>query len=117
MSFRDPFADIPQLDVHSTYQAWQSGDAHLVDVREPSEWELGHVEGIHWIPLGQLSHRWRELDPEKRWICVCRRGNRSNYAAAVLRQAGFDASNMAGGMLHWKANGLPITDPGIIEEH
>lgn len=117
MSFMDSFTNVPELDVQSAYQAWQNGEVMLVDVRELSEWDLGHVDGIAWIPLGQLPYRWKELDAEKKWVCVCRMGNRSYYAAALLRQAGLDASNMAGGMLDWKAEGLPITDPGIVEEH
>ena len=67
--------------------------------------------------MGQLPWKWRQLDPDKKWVCVCRSGNRSNYAAAMLRQAGIDAANLAGGMLDWKAQGLPITPPGIVERH
>lgn len=109
--------DVPQVDVASAHEAMRKGEAELVDVREPSEWELGHIEGISWIPMGQLPMRWRELDPGKKWICVCRSGNRSNYAALLLRQAGLDASNMAGGMLDWKDRSLPVTPPGIVERH
>jgi rhodanese-related sulfurtransferase len=89
----------------------------MVDVREEDEWNLGHIEGIKWIPLGELPRRWSELDPDKKLVCVCRSGNRSNYAAAMLRQAGIDASNMSGGMLQWKQEKLPVTPPGIIESH
>jgi rhodanese-related sulfurtransferase len=95
----------------------QKGEALLVDVREQDEWDRGHIEGIAFIPLSQLHLRWRELDSDKHWICVCRSGNRSNYAAAMLRQAGVDASNLAGGMLDWQAEKLPITPPGIVDRH
>ena len=114
---RDPFADVPQIDPRATQEAWESGQVELVDVREEREWDLGHIEGIKWIPLGQLPNRWRELDPAKKLVCVCRSGNRSNYAAAMLRQAGIDAANMSGGMLEWKHEKLPVTHPGIIESH
>ena len=108
-------ADVPQVDAKMSHEEWQRGEVGLVDVREPHEWHLGHIEGIEWIPMGQLQRRWRELAPEKRWICVCRSGNRSNYAALMLRQVGIDAANMAGGMLDWKAHNLPITPPGIVD--
>ena len=108
-------ARVPQVDAQNAYDRWTKGEVRLVDVREPSEWHRGHVEGIEWIPMAQLPMRWRELDPESEWICVCRSGSRSNYAAAMLRQAGIDASNMAGGMLDWKARHLPMTSPGIVE--
>ncbi len=89
----------------------------MIDVREPSEWDFGHIDGVKLVPMGELSRRWREFDPAKPLICVCRTGARSNYAAAMLRQAGIDASNLRGGMLAWKKDRLPITDPGIVEEH
>ena len=52
-----------------------------------------------------------------KWVCVCRSGSRSEYATALLRQAGLDIANMAGGMLDWQVNKLPITAPGIVESH
>ena len=116
-SNRDPFGDVPQIDPTTAKELWESGDADVLDVREEDEWNLGHIEGVKWIPLGQLQFRWRELDPERKLVCVCRMGSRSQYAAALLRQAGIDASNMEGGMLYWKAEGLPITEPGIVDEH
>jgi rhodanese-related sulfurtransferase len=111
----DPFAGVPQVDAKSAYEQWSRGEVSIVDVREASEWDLGHVEGVSWVPLGQLPSRWRELDPDKKWVCVCRSGARSNYAAAMLRQAGIEASNLKGGMLDWKRQDLPITPPGIVE--
>src|SRR4051812_14125953 len=86
MSFRNPFGGVPQVDAVTAHEQWQNGEASLLDVREADEWNLGHIEGIEFIPLGQLPQRWRELDPDKQWICVCRVGGRSNYAAAMLRQ-------------------------------
>jgi rhodanese-related sulfurtransferase len=117
MDQANPFGGIPQLDSQTAHDAWQRGEVALVDVRERDEWNLGHIDGIEFIPLGHLPWRWRELDREKKWVCVCRSGQRSNYAAALLRQAGIDASNLAGGMLDWKSRGLPVTPPGIVESH
>jgi rhodanese-related sulfurtransferase len=111
----NPPEQVPQVDAKSAFELWQRGETCLVDVREQHEWDLGHVDGVELIPLGQLPWRWRELDPDKQWICVCRSGVRSNYAAAYLRQAGIEAANMAGGMLDWKDRNLPITSPGIVE--
>ena len=113
----NPLDQVPQVDAKAAYEQWEQGDVSLLDVRERDEWDLGHVDGIDFIPLGQLPWRWRELDPDKKWICICRSGIRSNYAAAYLRQAGIEATNLAGGMLDWKALNLPITPPGIVEAH
>jgi rhodanese-related sulfurtransferase len=114
---RNPYDDVPQIDSRAAYDLLHKGEVNFLDVREQSEWDLGHVDGISFIPLGQLPWRWRELDPDKSWICVCLSGSRSNYAAALLRQAGLEAANLEGGMLDWQANGLPITDPGIVQTH
>lgn len=111
------FAEVPELDPQSVQEQWERGEIALLDVREQEEWDLGHIEGAAFIPLGALPRRWREVDPAKKWVCVCRMGSRSYYAAAMLRQAGIDASNMEGGMFEWHALGLPITPPGIIEAH
>src|SRR5438132_10655793 len=99
---QDPFGDVPQIATRTAHEMWQKGDAEFVDVREKSEWDLGHIDGISWIPMDQLYMRWRELDAGKKWICVCRSGDRSNYTAAMLREMGIDAANMKGGMLDWK---------------
>lgn len=113
----DPFADVPQVDAKAVQEHFDSGEVDLLDVREPDEWELGHIDGAKWIPLGQLSNRWREIDPSRKLVVVCLSGSRSNYAAAMLRQAGIDAANLEGGMLAWKADKLPVTPPGIVEGH
>ena len=111
----DSFDDVPEVSAREAYAMWTRGEASLVDVRELSEWDLGHIEGSRHLPLGQLPLRWRELDPEKKWICVCHIGQRSYYAAAMLRQAGVDASSLDGGMVSWHEEKLPITDPGIVD--
>ncbi|HYP20595.1 MAG TPA: rhodanese-like domain-containing protein [Chloroflexia bacterium] len=110
----DPFAGVPQVDARSTREHFESGDVALLDVREPEEWDMGHVEGALWIPMGQLQLRWRELDPSRKLVVVCRSGSRSNYVAAMLRQVGIDAANLEGGMLSWQSEKLPITSPGIV---
>ncbi|HVG00971.1 MAG TPA: rhodanese-like domain-containing protein [Chloroflexia bacterium] len=110
----DPFAGVPQVDARSTREHFEGGDVDLLDVREPEEWDMGHVEGALWIPMGRLQLRWRELDPSRKLVVVCRSGSRSNYVAAMLRQVGIDAANLEGGMLSWQSEKLPITPPGIV---
>lgn len=88
----------------------------LVDVREPGEFHgpLGHVPGALLLPLGRLARevaRLREAgaSADRPIVAVCRSGNRSLTAAAILRRAGFaGARSMRGGMLRWNDLGLPV---------
>ena len=73
----------------------QSG---VIDVREPGEYALGHVEGAVNIPLGLLRDRMEELPRDREILCYCAVGQRSYYASRALRQNGFKARNISGGM-------------------
>jgi rhodanese-related sulfurtransferase len=87
--------------------------AHLLDVREDEEWQAGHAPDARHLPMGQLSTRLEEVPLDRTVVCVCRVGGRSGAVAAVLMAEGYDARNLAGGMLAWHAAGLPvITDGG-----
>lgn len=84
-------------------------DAYLLDVREPGEWEAGHVPGAVHIPLGDLGARYTELAQDRPLYVICRSGARSDRAAQALAGAGWDASNVSDGMIGWHAAGLPMT--------
>jgi rhodanese-related sulfurtransferase len=75
---------------------------NIIDVREPTEVEEGHIKGITHIPLGELEERIGELDKNTEYIMVCRSGARSGKAKAYLQEHGYKAINMAGGMLSWE---------------
>ena len=83
----------------------------LVDVREADEYHgsLGHIRGAKLIPLGALAARAGELSRDRPVVAVCRSGARSAQASVLLQRAGFkDVANLAGGMLRWRAEGLPV---------
>src|ERR1700741_1767336 len=83
---------------------------HLLDVREDDEWQAGHIEGAQHIPLGELGDRLGELPKEQRIVAVCRSGSRSGAAVRGLRQLGYDAENLDGGVEAWTKAGLPLVD-------
>lgn len=88
-----------------------AGQAQIVDVREPSEYDgpLGHVAGARLLPLAQLSARAGEIAKDKPVVTVCRSGARSAQAAVLLGKAGFaNVANLAGGMLRWRSEGHPV---------
>ena len=74
----------------------------IVDVREADEFAEGHIPGCTLVPLGTLSQRMGELPKDRQLIMVCRSGARSAMATQALKKAGFDAVNMAGGMMAWR---------------
>jgi sulfur-carrier protein adenylyltransferase/sulfurtransferase len=88
-----------------------SGEFNLVDVRQPGEYESGHLPGARLIPVGQLSDRVSELDPSKPAIVYCAAGVRSRAGASILERAGFiEVHSMAGGINAWQglvATGFP----------
>jgi len=88
------------------------GTIQLVDVRAPHEHEAGHIAGTPLIELGELTTRAGELDRDRPVVFYCRSGGRSAMATEAFAQAGYDAHNMAGGMLAWASAGLPIAPDG-----
>ena len=76
--------------------------ALLLDVREPSELEEGAFPGAQMIPLGQLRARVSELPRDRKIVVCCRVGLRGYLAERMLRQHGFDACNLGGGLKTWK---------------
>lgn len=95
-----------------------AGGALLLDVREPTEWCIEHAPTAMPIPVGRVCAREDELPRDRGIVVVCRSGGRSQAVAAVLRRAGFDAVNLAGGMCAWAAAGLPVVrnagDAGLV---
>jgi len=76
----------------------------ILDVREPDEWESGHIPQAKHIPLGQLESRLHELDPNEETVVVCRSGGRSNVACEFLSDLNYNVINMPGGMTAWQGD-------------
>ena len=93
------------------------GEVQLVDVRQPHEREAGRIAGSAHIELAELPSRAEEISRDAPVVFYCRSGARSGLATDAFRRAGFDAHNMAGGLLEWHAAGLPL-DPadGYVAE-
>ena len=74
----------------------------LLDVREPNEWEIGHLPDATRISVNELQGRLNELDTARELVVYCRSGARSGRAVDMLRAAGFrKVTNMTGGILRW----------------
>jgi rhodanese-related sulfurtransferase len=86
-------------------------DALVLDVRNPEEFQKGHIMNARNIPLSQLDARFSDIAryKEKPVIVACESGNRSGGAAAVLRKKGFaQVYNLSGGIAAWQQAGLPV---------
>ncbi len=83
----------------------------LIDVREPHEFtgELGHIPGAKLVPLGTLEDAASTWPRDEEFVLVCRSGARSGRATALLASMGFTrAYNMAGGMMAYGGQNLPV---------
>jgi len=80
-----------------------SGRPQLLDVRQPAEYQQGHLPGATLLPLPELGERATELDPSKPVVAYCHSGRRSLAAAGLLLGQGFaDVASLAGGMSGWE---------------
>jgi molybdopterin/thiamine biosynthesis adenylyltransferase/rhodanese-related sulfurtransferase len=94
---------IPTMTVHELKQKLDSKDKFvLLDVREPFEWDICHLDSAKLIPLGQLPSRMSELDSADEIVIHCKSGGRSAKAVRLLQEAGFSKlHNVEGGITAW----------------
>ncbi|MFS0865632.1 rhodanese-like domain-containing protein [Fredinandcohnia sp. 179-A 10B2 NHS] len=76
--------------------------AQLIDVREPNEFDAGHILGARNIPLSQMKMRLTEIRPDKPVYLYCQNTTRSGRAAQLLRRKGYkDLYQLKGGFKKW----------------
>ena len=101
---------IQDINVAQAQALIQQG-AFVLDVREPDEFEAGHLPASTLIPLAQLPDRVAELEAHRSHniVVICHGGKRSATACGQLAQLGFTGTyNIAGGILAWKKAKLPV---------
>lgn len=96
-----------ELEVHELVAAHRDG-AFVLDVREPHEYEAGHVPGAKHIPLDHLPHRLHELPRDQEVHVICASGARSHAAALLLARSGIRAATVRGGTQAWERLGRPV---------
>ncbi len=100
-------AGVVEVEVTEAARLADAGLALLVDVGEGDEWAAGHAPAAVHVPLGNLPQT--QLPADLPVLAICRSGNRSAAATALLLARGADACNVTGGMRAWQAAGLPVT--------
>lgn len=82
----------------------------LVDVREPGEYEAGHIAGAVLAPLANVEEKLANVEKGREIVLVCRSGNRSGKAYRRLEARGYtNLTNLDGGMLAWEKLEYPVT--------
>jgi rhodanese-related sulfurtransferase len=86
--------------------------AVYLDVREPNEYNLGHLPGALHIPRGYLELKVERAVPrDARVVAYCAAGLRSALAAETLQQMGYaNAASLAGGFKEWMMSGCPVEE-------
>ncbi len=98
-----PVAQVSPKQVKEMLDAGRN--VKLVDVREPQEWDITHLEGASLIPLGSIPERMNELDTADDIVVYCHHGTRSAQAIKFLKKMGFEKlQNMSGGIDSWAIN-------------
>lgn len=105
MNWKSLFLPVENMSVDQarSYMEGQSvGGYQLLDVRQPKEYEAGHIAGAILVPLRELPERLSELDHAKPLIVYCASGGRSKAAAQLLAGKDFSSVyNLAGGIKAW----------------
>jgi len=94
---------VTEIQPYQLAQRLERGEKlEIIDVREPYEWQIGHIPGARLVPLGQIAEEIPRLDKRRETILYCKAGARSMNAAKQLASAGVaDVRNLAGGILRW----------------
>lgn len=109
--FGNRLRGIKDVDHIAATQLINHKDALVLDVREKGEYDSGHILNSKLIPLGKLGDRIGELEKYrgKPILVVCRSGQRSASACALLGKQGFaQAYNLDGGVTAWQKASLPL---------
>ena len=110
------WVSLPSLESRDLAEDPSQRSCHVVDVREPMEWAVGHLPGAQLIALGEVRERLAELPAGRDLAIICEAGVRSSSAASVLQAAGFKRLfNVADGTAGWRAAGRPMETTDVDE--
>jgi adenylyltransferase/sulfurtransferase len=112
-------AEIEEIDSAALAAALETGSPPLVvDVREQSEWDEGHIPRAVHVPRGHLESRIERTAPDREIpiVLYCASGSRSAFAAKTLEELGYkNVSSLAPGYTGWKRDGFPTVVARALE--
>jgi len=101
---------LKSIDAVSLKKRLDNGEVMLIDVREAHEHAREHIEGSRLAPLSRFDGEDFSAHRDKTAVFYCRSGGRTGFNAALLASKGFrDTYHLNGGILAWKAAGLPTS--------
>ena len=104
-----PLGTIAKTDAASVAVRLAREEVTVIDVRNRTEFEAGHLPGALHIPVGHLEARLAEIPRDKPIIVQCQSGARSAIATSVLQRLGVTtATDLAGGFTAWEQSGFPV---------
>jgi rhodanese-related sulfurtransferase/rubrerythrin len=105
MNIADIFTKVKVISADKTKELLKNkpqAELEIIDVRQPAEYERGHITGAKLMPMSTLADNAEKLDASKTIVTYCRSGVRSRSAAALLKRKGFeDIFSMTGGIEAW----------------
>lgn len=113
-----PVSRLEQMSVQTLYQKLQLNGHQVLDVRETSEWDDGHVQNAHYMNFKVIRNHIGDLTltPDDHIAVVCGTGKRSSTAGSILLMNGYEhIYNVTGGMTAWREAGYPmINAEGLV---
>jgi hydroxyacylglutathione hydrolase len=112
-----PLGTVERTDAAALAPRVAQGEVTVIDVRNRTEYDAGHLPGSLHIPVGYLEERLAEIPREKPIVVQCQSGARSAIATSVLQRLGIaNASNLTGGFLAWQDAGLDVVREDVPAE-
>ncbi len=100
-----PVQQLQQMSIDELHALYR--EQAVLDVRDQSEWDEGHIKGAMHIPYYFLEERYQELDSARPMVVICASGQRSTIACSLLQRHGYtQVSNVLGGMDTWNKAGF-----------
>ncbi len=104
--------NVSEVDVRTAKTWLDAGEAVMIDIRENEEWNQERVPGVDLLPLSAFNPAQLPAEKLGKLLILCRSGRRAEMLAQALSAQGFHKSPVvvAGGILAWRAEGLPVEE-------
>lgn len=105
------FVTVNQMSVQKLNRQKGNKNLQILDVRQPTEWDHGHIPNAKYMFLPEISKRMDELDKSRPVVVYCGTGYRASIASSILKRGGFDVSSVPGSFGAWLAAEYDVEIP------